>query len=181
MNDSWPKILASKRTAVSPWLDVIAREVQFSQESPVDSYYAIGQPDYAVALAVTPSSRVLLVRQYRPAIERFSLELPAGMIDRGEDPSAAVTRELLEETGYPSKTVELIGKNATCSSRISNWTYSYFVRTGERRSDFREEPGVAVSTVSLDELRTLVVSGELSEQTHVGALMLATARRLISL
>src|SRR3954447_7649294 len=101
MNDSWPKILASKRTAVSPWLDVIAREVQFSQESPVDWYYAIGQPDYVVALAVTPRSRVLLVRQYRPAIERFSLELPAGMIDRGEDPSAAVTRELLEETGYP--------------------------------------------------------------------------------
>ncbi|WP_051389894.1 NUDIX hydrolase [Bradyrhizobium sp. Ec3.3] len=180
MADSLPKILATTRLAVSPWLDVIVRDVQFFDQASVESYYAIAQPDYVVALAITPDSRVLLVRQYRPAIERFSLELPAGLLDPNEDPLSAAARELLEETGYPTKTIELIGQGATCSSRISNTTYSFFIRTAGRRPDFVEEPGICVSSASLGELRALMLSGEFAEQTHVGAVALAAARGLIA-
>jgi hypothetical protein len=84
--DDWPRVLRSKRTRVSSWLEVIDREVQFSPEREVENYFAIGQPHYLVALAVTPEGRILLVRQYRPAIECFSLELPAGLHEEGEDP-----------------------------------------------------------------------------------------------
>ncbi len=178
---SAPKILATRRLAVSPWMEVITREVQFAEGAPAETYYAIAQPDYVLVLAITPDSRVLLVRQYRPAIERFSLELPAGLLDSNEDPAFAATRELLEETGYPTNTIELIGKGATCSSRISNTTYSFFVRTGERKPDFVEEQGVSVSLVSPEALRALVVSGEFAEQTHLGALALAALKGLLKL
>ena len=129
---------------------------------PIEQYFAVGQPEYLVALAVRPDSRILLVRQFRPAIERFSLELPAGMLEPGETPLSAIARELLEETGYPVEYIELIGKSATCAARISNSTYSFFVRTGERTADFTEEPGVAVSSATPAELRTLITSGEFS-------------------
>jgi len=180
MSDHVPRILARRRMAVSPWMDVITREVQFSETSPAESYYAIAQPDYVVVLAVTPDSRVLLVRQYRPAIERFSLELPAGLLDPAEEPRAAAERELLEETGYPAETIELIGKGATCSSRISNTTHSFFIRTGRRRPDFVEEAGVSARLASRDELRALILSGEFAEQTHLGVLALAGARGLLN-
>jgi ADP-ribose pyrophosphatase len=87
MADIFPKILATSRIPVSPWLEVIARDVQFHGSSVAETYYAVAQPDYVVVLAIAPDSRVLLVRQYRPAIERFSLELPAGMLDPNESNS----------------------------------------------------------------------------------------------
>jgi len=171
-----PKILKVERTKVSPWLEVIAREVSFSREAAAETYYAIAEPDYVVVLAITPDQQILLVRQYRPAIERFSLELPAGMVDPGEDPQETAARELLEETGYPAIGIERIGQTSTCASRISNTSHSFFVRTGERTPGFVEEPGVEVILVSQSELRDLVLSGELGEQTHLGVLAQASAR-----
>jgi 8-oxo-dGTP pyrophosphatase MutT (NUDIX family) len=49
---------------------------------------------------VSESPCILLVRQFRPAMNAFCLELPAGFIDAGETPSEAALRELKEETGF---------------------------------------------------------------------------------
>jgi ADP-ribose pyrophosphatase len=54
-------------------------------------------------VAVTARGEVVLVRQYRHAVRRTLLELPAGKIDPGESPLTAAKRELLEETGYASR------------------------------------------------------------------------------
>ncbi len=162
-------------------MDVIAREVEFSAGAEPQTFYAVGQPDYLAILAVTPEGRIPLVRQYRPAIERFSLELPAGLMDPGEEPLGASARELLEETGYPAKTVHLLRSNPSCASRISNLIHSVFIETGDRVPDFEEEPGVAVEVVTPAELAQLVSSGELGEQLHLGTLMLAELRGFLRL
>jgi ADP-ribose pyrophosphatase len=176
-----PKILEITRTTISPWIDVIVRQVQFAQGRPAETYYSIGQPDYVVVLALTPAEELLLVRQYRPAIERFSLELPAGFREPNEAPIDTASRELLEETGYPAVLIEPIGSAATCSSRISNSTLSFFARTGERSRDFVQESGVSVVAIPLDAVRDLVMWGDFSEQTHLGVLMQAVIRGLIRL
>jgi ADP-ribose pyrophosphatase len=181
MVESWPKLGRYKRIEVSPWLEVIARDVQFSPGATVETYFAIAQPHYLVALAVIPDGRIVLVRQYRPAIQRFSLELPAGLLEEHEQPEDAMIRELKEETGYSTRSIVLIGKSATCSSRIDNLTFSFFIQAGEQAPDFVEEPGVSVRTVSPAELRALILSGEFGEQTHLGAVGLAMCRGLITL
>lgn len=48
---------------------------------------------------------VVFVRQYRPAVQRYTLEFPAGLVDPGESPSQAALRELKEETGYTGRVV----------------------------------------------------------------------------
>jgi ADP-ribose pyrophosphatase len=176
---NWPKLIARRVTPVSQWMTIVSRDVQFSQGAMVETYDAIEQPSYLAAVALTPEGRVLLVRQYRPAIERFSLELPAGMLEENEDPAEAMARELLEETGYATESITLIGKTATCSSRISNCMYSFFIRAGARVPEFVEEPGVSVSSATSGELRDLICSGEFSEQTDLGVLALAVARGLL--
>ena len=103
------------------------------------------------------------------------------MVDENEDPAAVVVRELLEETGYPAKSVLEIGRAATSAGRIDNITHSFFIETGERVADFAEEPGVAVSSASASELRELILSGEFAEQTHLGAIGLALCKGLIRL
>jgi 8-oxo-dGTP pyrophosphatase MutT (NUDIX family) len=100
------------------------------------------------------------------------------MLEENEDPAKAMARELLEETGYTTASITLIGKTATCASRISNCMYSFFIRAGERVSEFVEEPGVSVSLATPGELRDLIRSGEFSEQAHLGVLALAMAEGL---
>jgi ADP-ribose pyrophosphatase len=73
---NWPRIIARKVTPVSQWMTIVSRDVQFSPGAEAEIYYAIQQPSYLAAVALTPEGRILLVRQYRPAIERFSFEFP---------------------------------------------------------------------------------------------------------
>src|SRR4051812_45412675 len=98
MADSWPKIIGRRRTRISPWVTVIERKVQFTPDAAPELYHALDQQDYIAIVALTPDGRVPLVRQYRPALERFTWELPAGLAEGEEDAAEACRRELLEET-----------------------------------------------------------------------------------
>ena len=182
MAEEWPKIRARQTTTISPWMDVIAREVEFAPGEPPQLYHAVGQRDYLAVLARTPDGRIPIVRQYRPAMEAFTWELPAGLVERGEDPAEACVRELLEETGYPARIVHSLGAPAAaCTGRLSNRIYSYFVETGERAADFASEPGIAVALKSPAELVAMINAGEFVQQLHLGALMLAELRGFLTL
>lgn len=63
-------------------------------------FYVMDVGDWAVALAMTADRKIVLVRQFRFGTEGFTWELPAGVVDPGEDPAAAGLRELYEESGY---------------------------------------------------------------------------------
>jgi ADP-ribose pyrophosphatase len=55
-----------------------------------------------------PGDRVVLIRNFRPAVGRTLIELPAGTLEAREDPGEAARRELLEETGYRAGRIELL-------------------------------------------------------------------------
>src|SRR3954451_7112198 len=95
----WPRIRSRRTTTVSPWMSIVAREVEFSRGAAPQLYHAVKQADYISIVALTPGGKIPIVRQYRPVIETFSWELPAGLLDPGESPADACRRELLEETG----------------------------------------------------------------------------------
>jgi 8-oxo-dGTP pyrophosphatase MutT (NUDIX family) len=180
MSESWPKITARQIIPISPWMEVIARDVEFSAGR-TEVYHAVKQQDYLAIVARTPSGHFPLVRQYRPALESFTWELPAGLVDPGEDPAQGCQRELLEETGYATRTIHPLGIAAPCSGRLSNRIHSFFIETGERVDPFVPEPGIEVRLASAAELTGMIKSGEFVSQLHLGALMLAEVRSFISL
>jgi 8-oxo-dGTP pyrophosphatase MutT (NUDIX family) len=161
-------------------MTVIERDVEFAAHQ-AETYYAVAQADYVSILARTPDGRIPIVRQFRPALEQFTWELPAGMVDDGEDPVTSCRRELLEETGYPAVNIHPLGTSAPCSGRLSNRLHSFFVETGELSATFRPEAGLEVKLVSPPELAFLVTSGDFVSQLHIGTLMQATLRGLIDL
>jgi ADP-ribose pyrophosphatase len=173
MNEEWPKIKSRQTITISPWVDIIAREVEFSPDEPTQVYHAVGQLDYLAIVALTPDGRFPIVRQYRPALEAFTWELPAGLVDPGEDPAEGCRRELLEETGYPTRATYPLGIAAACSGRLSNRIHSYFLQTGERIDNFTPEPGLTVELATGSELMRMIKSGEFIQQLHLGALLLA--------
>ena len=167
-----PKILNRRRTRISPWMEIIEREVEFKTGAKPELYHALGQQDYLAVVAQTPDGRIPIVRQYRPALEAYTWELPAGLVDPGEQPSAACARELEEETGLAARKVHALGDYAPCTARLSNRVHSFFVETGAT-TGVAGEPGIEVRLVVLPELAALIRSGEFVLQLHLGALLLA--------
>ncbi len=74
---------------------------KFLQIYLVDDHYEVVKRPAAVGIIATDDEgNIVLVRQYRPAIGRWTWEIPAGLMDEGEDPIQTAVRELKEETGY---------------------------------------------------------------------------------
>jgi ADP-ribose pyrophosphatase len=177
----WPKIKSRRTIPISPWMKVIEREVEFNPGAAPELYHAIGQQDYIAIVALTPDGKIPIVRQYRPALERFTWELPAGMVEKGEDAAACCKRELLEETGYPAKAVHALGALAPCTARLSNRIHSFFVETGPRIETHADEPGIELRLVTPEVVAALILAGEFDLQLHIGALLLAGMRGFLDL
>jgi ADP-ribose pyrophosphatase len=175
MADEWPKIRARRITRLSPWTELVARDVEFAPGAPVQTYH------YISILALTPSQQIPLVRQYRPALETMTWELPAGMVDDAEDPAETCRRELLEETGFPALTVRPLGTFSPCPGRLSNLIHSFFVTAGERLANHPVEAGIEVKLVTPAELAALIKSGGFDAQQQLGTLMLARLHGLLDL
>lgn len=179
MADEWPKIVSRRATRVSPWMEIIERAVEFAPGAAPELYHAVGQQDYIAIVALTPEGRIPIVRQYRPALERFTWELPAGLVDAGEDAAETCRRELKEETGFTARAVHALGAYAPCTARLSNRVHSFFVEAGEQGQP--SEQGIELGLVSPAELAELIRQGEFVLQLHIGALLLAGMRGFIDL
>ena len=68
----------------------------------------VERPKSVVIIPVTTEGEVLLIRQYRYAVDQYLIELPAGLIDPGEDALATAARELAEEAGYEPSTMRVL-------------------------------------------------------------------------
>jgi ADP-ribose pyrophosphatase len=180
MSQKWPRIKSRETTRLSAWVEMIAREVEFAPGE-TETYHAVNQQDYLAIVAQTPSGHFPIVRQYRPALEDFTWELPAGLAEPGEDPAEGCKRELLEETGYVTGAIHSLGTAAPCTGRLSNHIHCFYLEAGERIADFTPEAGITVKLVTASELVAMIKSGEFISQLHLGALLLAELRSFISL
>ena len=111
-------------------------------------YYAIKCADYISIVALTGNDELVLVRQYRPAVEAETLELPSGHVDPGETPLAAAARELTEETGYVADSIHEMAVIRPDTGRLSNRLFCFFARAGASSDAWRPEPGLQPVTIS---------------------------------
>ena len=156
----------------TPWFELLAKTMK-PGEAP---YYSLRLPDYASVIALTTDSRVLLVRQYRPALERYTVELPSGLIDPGETPEQAIRRELLEETGYAAGDLEVFGPMFTDNGRLGNQIWACMA-TGVRLVEgYTPEEGIEVVAWPLPELWRATAAGEFDHALHVAILLMAVLR-----
>jgi ADP-ribose pyrophosphatase len=163
-----------------PWLSVEAKDVR--RDGGSETYYSVRTHDYAAVLAVVEDGRVPLVRQFRPAVETRSLELPSGLVEDGESPEETVRRELVEETGCDvgSELTEL-GSFLVDSGRMQTVEWAYFAPAARvvTATPSGEEPNLEVLFVTPAELRTLVLRGEFRMAAHLAVIASALVRGLL--
>jgi ADP-ribose pyrophosphatase len=134
----------------------------------------VAMRDAVAVLPMDAEGTVHLVRQHRPAIDRTLLEVPAGLIDAGEDPSAAAVRECEEETGLrPEKLRELISyahAEGYSTAFVTLFWGTDLNRMGRVRLDANEF--VEPVAMQFDELLALVRSNQIVDsKTILCALM----------
>ena len=171
-------IRARRIAFTCPWFDVVAKDTESQPGDGRETYYAVKTRDYCTAVAVTPEGKFILVRQFRPATETVTLELPSGCVEPGEDPAKAMARELLEETGFHApRGLECLGALHQDSGRLQNTLWAYFA------PEAVPVPGAAVKEAGLEthlcdakELRRLIAEGTFRHAPHLGLVALAAWR-----
>jgi ADP-ribose pyrophosphatase len=135
------------------------------------------------AVSVVPlleDGRVVMVRQYRSALETEILEIPAGKRDvDGEPPHETARRELVEEVGYDSDHLELLAEFYNSPGFCDEHSYTYLatsLRAVERAPVDHEEEAMEIVHITLDDVPRLITSRELIDAKSIIGLLLARER-----
>lgn len=110
----------------------------------------------AAVIPVTKDNKIVFVKQYRKAVEKMLIEIPAGLIDEGEQPEQTAVRELEEETGYTTKKLTLVTSFYTTPGYTDELMYIYFTDQLELLSEVKqndEDEFVEVIELSLAEAK----------------------------
>ncbi len=95
----------------------------------------VNHPGAVAVLAVTGEDKIVMVKQYRKPLEKSLLEIPAGKLEKGEDPERTAIRELEEETGYSSGSLKLINSFYTSPGFADELVYLYLAEDPWKLSD----------------------------------------------
>ena len=127
----------------------------------------------AAVVPVTEDGKILMVRQYRNALERYTLEIPAGALDEENEPGReCASRELEEETGFRSENMEwLITLRTTvafCNERIEVYVAKDLIPS---KQHLDEDEFIDLKAYTLEELKKKIFSGEIEDGKTVASLM----------
>jgi 8-oxo-dGTP pyrophosphatase MutT (NUDIX family) len=148
-----------RHTAVSPRTGVAGR------------YVTLEAPDWVNVVAITPEKQLIMVWQYRHGVDRYTLEIPAGMVEPGEDPLAAMRRELAEETGFVSQHWTKLGSVHPNPAYQANVCHHFLAldctKAGEQQQDAGED--IDVRLVPLEGVAGLIADGTLNHALEIAA------------
>lgn len=127
----------------------------------------------AAVIPVTEDGRILMVRQYRNALERYTLEVPAGALNGEEEPGILCAgRELEEETGYRSENLEwlitLYTTVAFCNERIEVYVAKDLIPS---KQHLDEDEFIDVKACTVEELKEKIFSGEIEDAKTISAIL----------
>jgi ADP-ribose pyrophosphatase len=136
------------------------------------AFFRIDAADWVNVVPITSGGEVVLVRQYRHGAGEITLEIPGGMVDPGETPSAAAARELLEETGFGAAELREIGRSNPNPALFGNRLHTFVARGCERVGEVRNEGNeeTAVELVSRAEVMRRVRGGRIDHALVVAGL-----------
>lgn len=126
-------------------------------------------PGGAVVVALKDDGKIVMVKQFRYPFQKFLIELPAGKLDKNEDPMHCAARELEEETGYKSGNVKKLGSIYTSPGFCTEELHIYLAKSLVPGNHNREEgeQGMEVFEFTLDEIEEKIRNGEITDSKTI--------------
>lgn len=152
--------------------DVQVDEIEYSGSGNKSFRQVAIHPGGAVVLPVKNNGKIVLITQYRYPHKEVLLELPAGKLEKGEDPFQCASRELIEETGYSSKKITKLGKIYTTPGFCDEVLHIYLAEELIEGDHAREEgeEGMEIVELSLDEIEEKIKNGKIVDAKTIAGI-----------
>ncbi|HEO8418786.1 NUDIX domain-containing protein [Niallia sp. FSL W8-0635] len=114
----------------------------------------VKHPGAVAVIAITDDNKLVMVEQYRKPLEKVIVEIPAGKLEKGEEPALCARRELEEETGYDCESLELVSSFYTSPGFADEIIHVYVAKgltKKENAAGLDEDEFVNVLEITLDE------------------------------
>ena len=167
-----PHIIKRETLFDSPWVKFIVKTMDTN-----DAYYCVQPSGYTAIIAFTQAGEIILVEQYRPAVEDIVIEFPAGTIEEGEEAADCALRELLEETGYRAQVAEPLGWLYPDVGRLTNRIWGFVIRDAVLDPTYTPEVEITTHLIKPDDFTDMVAAGEFKSALHVAFWGMLLARR----
>ncbi len=137
----------------------------------------VEHPGAVVIVALDGADNVLMVKQYRYAVGREMIELPAGTLEKNEAPDQAAPRELKEETGYTARSWTLLTSFFSSPGILTEKMHIYLARDlSEGKSEPEGDEDLQLKKIPLREAVGLVARGEIVDAKSIVGLLLVAQK-----
>ena len=126
-------------------------------------------PGGAVVVPLKDDGRIIMVKQFRYPFQKFLLEMPAGKLDKNEDPLVCAVRELEEETGYKTKNIIKLGSICTTPGFCTEVLHIFLAKDLTPGNHNREEGehGMEVFEFTIEEIEKKILAGEIIDSKSI--------------
>lgn len=128
------EVLESEYLFQRPWLTARRDHVKLPTGAEINEFYVLEYPEFCNVIAITKDGKYVLERQYRHAQKLTAFELPAGCVEKGEDPMEGAKRELYEETGYAGGTWSHLMTTSPNAGACNNYSHTFVAKGVEKVS-----------------------------------------------
>ena len=158
-------------------LDVYTDHMEFANGNTAEWDF-IKHKGAAAVVPVTEDGKLVMVRQYRNALDRYTLEIPAGALDYAEEPGIVCAgRELEEETGYRCDSLEwLINIRTTvafCNEKIEVFVARNLIPSHQHLD---EDEYIELETYTVEELKEKIFRGEIEDSKTIASILAYDAK-----
>ncbi|SCI91020.1 ADP-ribose pyrophosphatase [uncultured Clostridium sp.] len=166
----YEKTLNEKHIYTGNYLEILNVDVELPDGNK-SNRDIIKHPGACAIIPFLDNETVLLVEQFRKPLEKMILEIPAGKLDKDEDPLKCAYRELEEETGYKAKSMTYLGSIATAPGFCDEIIHLYKAENlslGSKCCD--EDEFTQVKSFSLNQVKSMVKEGKIIDTKTISIL-----------